>query len=54
MKYIKKIETYTHDCFYQDIFDGDEWEEVFIESEDDIKDLEERIELYKSSSKFNI
>lgn len=40
--------------FFQDWFEDDDNQEVFIENEDDIKDLEEKIEIYKSTSKFNI
>jgi len=40
--------------FYQDMFDDGEWEECFIKTPDDMKDLEEKIELIKTTSKYNL
>jgi len=40
--------------FYQDIIEEDNWEEVIIENENDIRELEEKMKMYYEAKKYNI
>jgi len=40
--------------FYKDIFDEDSWEEVFIDNQNDVKELIEKMKIYSETNKYNI